>query len=233
MEMSMKISIKQYEEDLHNFNLQIRLAQTAKAKQLVADGFSTKYKPCLKLLDDNIFIIFNTIMHYIFKNFNDKNAFLEKNRRPKELQYATSLQQRNDILNGKVFIEENILDELLISAFAVYTNSQIVHDCFEICLEDYVNNDHKMMIGLRMGLNILVANVVRGYTANSGDFSIVKRFIDHQKHLKVDYMKNAVDLLSIETILMAFIEETRYTNGGLYLFELYDQINSQLNLNRT
>ena len=97
---------------------------------------------------------------------------------------AHTLEEKEKLLANAQEQDYIDIDEHLSDVFNIYRSENKILNKFKQCLNLY-EKEGKMIIKVELVLNELLANVIRGYTANKDDFRIYTHLLTNIEHYEI------------------------------------------------
>ena len=153
--------------------LQLNDKNKAKSKALL---MSEKLMPAKIDANSTVNDFIETILHYYFQNFYDKEAFIENNKINRALIECTLKNERDILLHSPELYDFKDIEEKLLFGYWSYISLDQIKIFFTLCIIHSRKNDKgKISIGVELALNIFLSKMIRCFGINPGDLG---KYID-------------------------------------------------------
>ena len=226
----MDADLFQYKHKLQLFIDETDILQSEEQHKQIGLKYSEYFKPCHTFKNCTIKKIFNTIMHYYFKNFYDQNAFIRNNRELRAIMAVHTIEAKEQILENPKCIDYTYIDEQLGWVFNIYHDKKNILNIFELCYE-IVQKEKVLCLKVEMVLHLLFATIIRGYTGNSDDFIDYKHLLKNREYYEIVKFDDKHLISVIEEKFNNFMKNIKGKKNAQYIFELNEQPENILNTN--
>ena len=223
-----EIDLKKYEEAIESFIDETTLEKDKVKRREIGYRHSERFVANKKIGDKSIVELFDTILHYYFRNFYDQDAFIARNRESCGIMQAHTLEEKEELLANPQKLKYNAINRKLIDTFGIYRVYSNIVGVFKQCLDTY-EKEGTLTIKVELVLNKLLANVIRGYTAGKDDFLIYENLLTDAEHYEIVPFDEPNLLQNMEERLDKFLLKAKKNRNAQYIFELYDQPNNSDN----
>ena len=217
------IDLNKYKQAIEDFIDETTLEKDKDERREIGCHYSERFVANKKIGDKSIVELFDTILHYYFRNFYDQDAFVSKNRELRGIMYAHTLEEKEKWLTDPQKQDYEMIDLYLRDTFSIYRDCGHIVDLFNLCLDIYIK-EGRMNIKVEMVLNLLLANVIRGYSTDKDDFFTYTNLLNKIKHYEIVPFDEQDLLQEMGERLDRFLVKAKENKNAQYIFELYDQV---------